>query len=126
MKNFCKAIIFLIILAVINSQTNCGDQSSITKKDCLARTTKEEREIGTYCCYIEMKLNQDTPYSKKCLRIKEEEMEMAKAEIEEIKITTGYAKLDCEPTSESDSNSDSNSDSYYIQIKILLFILVLL
>ena len=126
MKKFCKAIIFLIILAVINSDKICGepDQSSISKKNCLALTSKEE--IGTYCCYLEIKAKkEDAEYSKKCLKVKEDEMEILKAEIEGIK-ETGDAKFDCGTTSESDSNSDSNSDSYYIQIKILLFVLVLL
>ena len=132
MKKFCKAIIFLIILAIINSQSlSCEDQFPESENDWVSLTTKEEREINTYCCYFEMEMN--GLLVKECLKLNKEQIELEKNKVEELE-KTGKGKLDCGITSESDSDSnsysnsdsDSNSDSYYIQIKILLFLLVLL
>ena len=125
MKKFCKAIIFLIILAAINSQSsNCEEQDPTSEKSCWSKTTKEEREIGTYCCYAKLK-EDDGKYSSECVKLTKEEIDSVKAKLKEFeKAGDTSQKLVCDNTSESDS--DSNSDSYYIQIKILLFVLVLL
>lgn len=111
MKKFYQAIILLIILSIINSETVCEGSIPSTREECWNRFTDTERDAGFYCCYQSGK--RDSTTHAECVMFGEDE-------------STDDAKKLLKEQGYSDVVIDCNNNSYYLQVNILILLLILL
>ena len=122
MKKCFEIIIFLTILAIINSENlECEDFYGIAKReDCFKFNSKDESEKNSVCCYFFLEKS-DLSVAQCALIEKDDKDVVIRNSIDGYK-QGGFTTviLECEP------EPDSNSYSYYLQLNILFLLLILL